>query len=607
VRPQQSLDVEVGMRVRTVAGVAVVCVVGSVGVVPWAGPAGAVSAREVVADGLDEPYKLSFSADGDLYVAEAGRGGTEPCFDPPPGPDGDPAPRCLGATGAVTKVVGGDGAQTRALRGLPSISDGEETVGPTDVVMADDGSLLVTIGLGGNVNTRAAYGPGGAGLGTVMRGVTDGSPATVFADLAAFEAEEDPDAEQPDAEGVGEGGDSNPFGSELVDGTLYVVDAGGNTLLRVGAEETELVSLFPFETTPAPPFLGAPPGTMIPYQPVPTSVAQGPDGALRVGELTGFPFPVGGADVYRVPSSGEEVVEESGFTHIMDVAYDDDGNLYVAQLSRRSLLEGPPVPAIVQVRPDGSRKTLLDAGQLGGAPTGIAVGPDGQLYVSLGLAGAGNGQVVRFDPSVAGDPAIAPACPPDLVPGTAFTDIGDSVHREAIECLFWREVVNGVTADRFDPGRAASRGAVATMLAAALAEAGVDLPASPPDAFTDDTGSTHEPQINQLAELGVVKGFDADRFGPTMTISRAQLATMLVQAYEELFQPLDPGSDAFTDDDGSVHEANIDAAAEAGWVTGRTATTFEPDGSARRDQVASMVARLLGTLVADEEAGATAG
>jgi hypothetical protein len=137
------------------------------------------------------------------------------------------------------------------------------------------------------------------------------------------------------------------------------------------------------------------------------------------------------------------------------------------------------------------------------------------------------------------------------------------------------------------------------MLAAALAEAGVDLPASPPDAFTDDTGSTHEPQINQLAELGVVQGFDAERFGPTMTISRAQLATMLVQAYEELFEPLDPGSDAFTDDEGSVHEANIDAAAEAGWVTGRTATTFEPNGNAQRGQVASMVARMISTTVAD--------
>jgi hypothetical protein len=577
---------------------AVVCVVGSVGPVPWASPAGAVSEPEVVARRLDEPYKLSFSAAGDLYVAEAGRGGTGPCVDLPAGPDGDPEPRCLGATGAVTKVVGGDGAQTRALRGLPSISDGEDTVGPTDVVVADDGSLLVTVGLGGNANGRAAYGPGGAGLGTVMRGVPGGGAATVYADLAAFEAEEDPDAEQPDAEGVGQGGDSNPFGSELVGDTLYVVDAGGNTLLRVGAGEVELVSLFPFSTTAAPPFLGAPPGTMIPYQPVPTSVTQAPDGTLSVGELTGFPFPVGGADVYRVPASGEEVVAESGFTHIMDVAYDEDGNLYVAQLSRRSLLAGDPVPEIVQVRPDGTRKTLLDAAQLGGAPTGLAVGPDDLLYISLGLAGPGGGEVIRVDPSVARDPATEAACPPDLVPGTAFTDLGDTVHREAIECLAWLDVVNGVTADRFAPGQVATRGAVATMVAAALEEAGAELPADPPDAFTDDAGSTHELRINQLAALGVVRGFDADRFGPTQTVSRAQLATLLVQAYEALFEPLDAGRDAFTDDEGSVHEANIDAAAEAGWVTGRTATTFEPNGDAQRGQVASMVARLLGTVAA---------
>ena len=588
------------MRARVVAGLTAVCVVGGVGAVPWAAPAGAVSAPEVVASGLDEPYKLSFSPAGDLYVAEAGRGGTGPCVDEPPGPDGDPGPTCLGATGAVTKVVGGDGAQTRALRGLPSIAGEEGAVGPHDVVVAADGSLLVTVGLGGNVGTRAAYGPGGAGLGTVMRGVAGGGAATVYADLAAFEAEEDPDAAEPGAEGVGEGGDSNPFGSELVGSTLYVVDAGGNTLLRAGADQTELVSLFPTGTAAAPPFLGAPPGTMIPYQSVPTSVTAAPDGTLSVGELTGFPFPAGAADVYRVPASGEEVVAASGFTHIMDVAYDGDGNLYVAQLSRRSLLEGEPSPSIVQVRPDGTRKTLLDAAQLGGAPTGLAVGPDDLLYISLGLAGPGGGRVVRVDPSVAGDPATEAACPPDAVPGTAFTDIGDTVHREAIECLAWLDVVNGVAPDRFAPGQAASRGSVATMLAAALEEAGAELPPTPPDAFTDDAGSPHERRINQLAALGVVSGLDDDRFGPTRTVSRAQLATLLVQAYEVLFEPLGAGDDAFADDDGSVHESNIDAAAAAGWVTGRTATTFEPSADAQRGQVASMVARLLGTMVADE-------
>ena len=55
------------------------------------------------------------------------------------------------------------------------------------------------------------------------------------------------------------------------------------------------VAVFPDRLALAPPFLGLPPGTQIPMQAVPTAVAEGPDGALYVSQLTGFPFPVGGS------------------------------------------------------------------------------------------------------------------------------------------------------------------------------------------------------------------------------------------------------------------------------------------------------------------------
>jgi hypothetical protein len=55
---------------------------------------------EVVAEGLDSPRHLTFSASGDLYVVEAGRGGgPENCVEHP-----DLGLFCLGFTGAVTQV-----------------------------------------------------------------------------------------------------------------------------------------------------------------------------------------------------------------------------------------------------------------------------------------------------------------------------------------------------------------------------------------------------------------------------------------------------------------------------------------------------------------------
>ena len=46
------------------------------------------------------------------------------------------------------------------------------------------------------------------------------------------------------------------------------------------------------------------PGGNVQMQSVPTGVVEAADGSLYVGELTGFPFPVGGANVYRIPAGG---------------------------------------------------------------------------------------------------------------------------------------------------------------------------------------------------------------------------------------------------------------------------------------------------------------
>ncbi len=102
-----------------------------------------------VASGLDNPRQLSFGAAGDIYVAEAGRGGTSPCKT---GPEGDEV--CFGTTGAVTRVHRGH--QSRVLKGLPSLGakDGSAAIGPSDVEFLGGRYLAVLIGLGANPAER---------------------------------------------------------------------------------------------------------------------------------------------------------------------------------------------------------------------------------------------------------------------------------------------------------------------------------------------------------------------------------------------------------------------------------------------------------------------
>ena len=75
---------------------------------------------EVIATGLNNPRGLGFAPNGDLYVAEAGSGGTGSCR---ASPDGQPVEVCYGETGALTRIdTAGVKPPRRVLGNLPSMA-----------------------------------------------------------------------------------------------------------------------------------------------------------------------------------------------------------------------------------------------------------------------------------------------------------------------------------------------------------------------------------------------------------------------------------------------------------------------------------------------------
>ncbi|HTE59708.1 MAG TPA: ScyD/ScyE family protein, partial [Solirubrobacteraceae bacterium] len=181
-------------------------------------------------------------------------------------------------------------------------------------------------------------------------------------------------------------------------GGILVTDSGGNALLRVSPSgQVRTVAVFPFAQTLAPPFLGLPPGTQVAYQPVPTGVVRAPGGLAYVGQLTGFPFPAGAANVFHVAGGGQPEVHASGFTNVVDVARARNGDLYALQITTTGLA-GPPSPGkLVRVAADGTQ-TELAAGELD-HPTGIAVAKNGDLYVANRGGSPNNAQIVRISPT----------------------------------------------------------------------------------------------------------------------------------------------------------------------------------------------------------------
>ena len=315
-----------------------------------------------VMTGLDNPRHLAFGPEGALYVAEAGRGGPGPCLFI------RGALQCAGSSGAVSRLW--QGTQSRIVTGLPSYApaSGTGATGPHAVSIHGRGNAYVTIGLGGNLATRAIM---GQGFGRTVRFQPNGNWGYQD-DISAYEQTNNPDGNVPD---------SNPYGILAGPGQRVVTDAGGNDLLRVGANGSiSTLAVFP-----------ARPGRST--DSVPTSVAVGPDGAYYVGELTGVPFVVNTARIYRVVPGLPVETYGPTFSFIIDLEWGPDGHLYVLQHASLAGLTGPGI--LYRLESDGT-KTPIVTDLI--APGGIAFGPDGAIYISNRSVLAGAGEVLRFEP-----------------------------------------------------------------------------------------------------------------------------------------------------------------------------------------------------------------
>ena len=151
-----------------------------------------------------------------------------------------------------------------------------------------------------------------------------------------------------------------------------------------------------------------------------------------------------------------------------------------------------------------------------------------------------------------------------------------------ITWAFDQEITVGCAPDLFCTNNPVTREQMATFLYRA-----VGGPEATQDYFTDDESSEHEPNINRMAESGITTGCGGTRFCPTASVSRGQMASFLVRAYD-----LPPaGSDHFTDDESSIHEADINAVAEAGITFGCGNGQFCPNGAVSRGEMVAFLHR----------------
>lgn len=163
----------------------------------------------------------------------------------------------------------------------------------------------------------------------------------------------------------------------------------------------------------------------------------------------------------------------------------------------------------------------------------------------------------------------------------------NSTHGYAIGCVTDLGIATGFSGTIYGPGRSVTRGQLASMLLKTLGIAPAD---SAPFSDTDD--GVHAGAIGALAERGIVGGYPDGTYRPNEPVSRGQIASMLGRALG--LEPGDPST--FSDTEDSVHGGMIAALADAGIMSGFSDGTARPAQHTTRAQMATLLVGVLETI-----------
>jgi hypothetical protein len=327
------------------------------------------SAQTVINNDVHNPRGLKFGPDGYLYVAEGGTGGAQSSAGLCPQVPAPVGPYTGGFNARISKINVATHARSTVVDHLPSsqtsVALGSLVSGVADVAFIGDTLYAVLAGAGCS--------HGLAGTANIVFRVNGDGSITPIADLSAFYkshpvAHPEPDDFEPDG---------TWYSMISVRGALYTVNANGGDIERI-TPEGEITRLVDVSATQG--------------HVVPTALAY--HGNFFVGNLDLFPAQPNDAHVYKITPSGNVMVWRSNLEAVLGVAFDGRDRMYVLEMTTAPDGPVPMTGAVLRIDPDGSQHEIASKLFF---PTGITIGPDGNLYVSNFGFGPPTGEIIRID------------------------------------------------------------------------------------------------------------------------------------------------------------------------------------------------------------------
>jgi hypothetical protein len=259
-------------------------------------------------------------------------------------------------------MLAANGTQSVALGGLLSFASPEgEVLGLARVYPQGDSLWLVHSGLGTTAPSIYAD--------AVIEVDKESGRIKTMIDLWEYEAANNPDGNEIDSNV-----NDIAWGA---DGTLYIVEAGANTLYAWSADGgLEVVQTWAENS-------------------VPVAIRFASNGDMYIGFL-GAGLGPGAAKIEHRSADGSELIGTfEGLTAVTDIALDADDNLYAVQFFQFG--DQGPAPSsgsVVMVSADG----ITPVAEGLSFPFGLAQAPDGSWAVSVNSAflPAGSGAIVKI-------------------------------------------------------------------------------------------------------------------------------------------------------------------------------------------------------------------